>query len=77
MQQLQRELGVFGATMMGLGCIIVGTGIFVSIRIAAGVAMRRVVFLAVLIRDRTVHVLHHFWYLWTIVPFPALCYHNE
>jgi basic amino acid/polyamine antiporter, APA family len=34
---LQRELGVFGATMMGLGSII-GTGVFVSIGIAAGVA---------------------------------------
>lgn len=36
-QQLQRELGVFGAVMMGLGSIV-GTGIFVSIGIAAGVA---------------------------------------
>lgn len=34
---LRRELGVFGATMMGLGSII-GTGIFVSIGIAVGVA---------------------------------------
>ena len=34
---LTRELGVFGATMMGLGSII-GTGIFVSIAIAAEVA---------------------------------------
>lgn len=34
---LKRELGVFGATMMGLGAII-GTGVFVSIGIAAGVA---------------------------------------
>ncbi len=34
---LQRELGVFGATMMGLGSIV-GTGVFVSIGIAAGVA---------------------------------------
>lgn len=34
---LRRELGVFGATMMGLGSII-GTGVFVSIGIAAGVA---------------------------------------
>lgn len=34
---LQRELGVLGATMMGLGSII-GTGVFVSIGIAAGVA---------------------------------------
>jgi len=35
--QLKRELGVFGATFMGLGSIV-GTGIFVSIGIAAGVA---------------------------------------
>lgn len=34
---LRRELGVFGATMMGLGSII-GTGVFVSIGVAAGVA---------------------------------------
>lgn len=34
---LKRELDVFGATMMGLGSII-GTGVFVSIGIAAGVA---------------------------------------
>jgi len=33
----KREVGVFGATMMGLGSII-GTGIFVSIGIAAGIA---------------------------------------
>lgn len=36
-QLLSRELGVFGATMMGLGSIL-GTGVFVSIGIAAGVA---------------------------------------
>jgi APA family basic amino acid/polyamine antiporter len=36
-QQLQRELGVFGAAMMGLGSII-GTGIFVSVGISAGAA---------------------------------------
>ncbi|GET37635.1 APC family permease [Microseira wollei] len=36
-RQLQRELGVLGATMMGLGSII-GTGVFVSIGIAAGIA---------------------------------------
>jgi APA family basic amino acid/polyamine antiporter len=36
-QQLKRELGVFGATMMGLGAII-GTGIFVSVGFAAGIA---------------------------------------
>lgn len=34
---LKREVGVVGATMMGLGSII-GTGVFVSIGIAAGVA---------------------------------------
>src|SRR5688572_13588002 len=34
---LPRELGVFGATMMGLGSIV-GTGVFVSIGIAAGIA---------------------------------------
>ena len=36
-ERLRRELGVFGATMMGLGAII-GTGVFVSIGVAAGVA---------------------------------------
>ncbi len=35
--QLKRELGVFGATLMGLGSIV-GTGVFVSIGIAAGIA---------------------------------------
>ena len=34
---LEREVGLFGATMMGLGSII-GTGVFVSIGLAAGVA---------------------------------------
>ena len=34
-QRLTRELGVFGATMMGLGSIV-GTGVFVSIGVAAG-----------------------------------------
>lgn len=34
---LRRELGVFGATWMGLGAMI-GTGVFVSIGIAAGIA---------------------------------------
>jgi len=34
---LARQVGVFGATMMGLGSII-GTGVFVSIGIAAGIA---------------------------------------
>lgn len=37
MSSLKRELGVFGATLMGLGSII-GTGVFVSIAIAAGIA---------------------------------------
>jgi len=37
MSQLKRELGVWGAVMMGLGSIV-GTGVFVSIGIAAGVA---------------------------------------
>lgn len=36
-ERLARRLGVFGATMLGLGSIV-GTGIFVSIGIAAGVA---------------------------------------
>lgn len=36
-QQLHRQVGVFGATMMGLGSIV-GTGVFVSIGIAADVA---------------------------------------
>ncbi|BAZ15589.1 amino acid permease-associated region [Calothrix sp. NIES-4071] len=35
--QLKRELGVFGATFMGLGSIV-GTGVFVSIGIATGIA---------------------------------------
>ncbi|MBF2018197.1 MAG: amino acid permease [Rivularia sp. T60_A2020_040] len=45
--QLQRELGVVGATVMGLGSII-GTGVFVSIGIAAGIAGNAVI-LAVMI----------------------------
>jgi len=36
-QRLRPQLGVFGATMMGLGSIV-GTGVFVSIGIAAGIA---------------------------------------
>src|SRR5690606_23433426 len=36
-QRLARELGTFGAVMMGLGSIV-GTGVFVSLGIAAGVA---------------------------------------
>lgn len=35
--QLRRELGIGGATMMGLGSMV-GTGVFVSIGIAAGIA---------------------------------------
>src|SRR5690606_2543531 len=41
--RLRREVGVFGAAMMGLGSIL-GTGIFVSIGIAAGAAGPSVVF---------------------------------
>jgi len=37
MRMLERELGLFGATMMGMGSIV-GTGVFVSIGIAAGIA---------------------------------------
>jgi APA family basic amino acid/polyamine antiporter len=37
MQTLRRELGLGGAVMMGLGSIV-GTGVFVSIGIAAGIA---------------------------------------
>jgi amino acid transporter len=36
-KSLRREIGIFGATMMGLGAIV-GTGIFVSIGNAASVA---------------------------------------
>ncbi|HEY9554611.1 APC family permease [Allosphingosinicella sp.] len=36
-QQLKRNLGIGGATMMGLGSMV-GTGVFVSIGVAAGVA---------------------------------------
>lgn len=46
-QHLRRELGVFGATMMGLGSIL-GTGVFVSIGIAAGVAGPSVILAIVL-----------------------------
>lgn len=35
--RLRREIGVFGAVMMGLGSIV-GTGVFVSIGLAAGIA---------------------------------------
>jgi basic amino acid/polyamine antiporter, APA family len=34
--QLQRQLGLFGAVMMGLGAMV-GSGVFVSIGIAAGI----------------------------------------
>lgn len=45
--QLQRELGVVGATVMGLGSII-GTGVFVSIGIAAGIAGPAVILAAMI-----------------------------
>jgi basic amino acid/polyamine antiporter, APA family len=41
-QRLQRELGTFGAAMMGMGSII-GTGVFVSIGVAAGITGASVV----------------------------------
>lgn len=44
---LRRELGLFGAVMMGLGSIL-GTGIFVSVGIAAGAAGPSVVLAVVL-----------------------------
>ncbi len=44
---LRRDLGVFGAAMMGLGSIV-GTGVFVSIGVAAGIAGPAVI-LAILI----------------------------
>lgn len=44
---LKRELGVFGAVMMGLGSIV-GTGVFVSIGIAAGIAGPAVILAIVL-----------------------------
>lgn len=44
---LQRELGVVGATVMGLGSII-GTGVFVSIGIAAGISGAAVVLAVIL-----------------------------
>ena len=34
---LRRQVGLFGATMLGLGSIV-GTGVFVSIGVAAGLA---------------------------------------
>ncbi len=36
-KMLQRQLGTFGATMMGLGAMV-GTGVFVGIGVAAGIA---------------------------------------
>ena len=42
-QQLHRGIGVWGAMMMGLGSIV-GTGVFVSIAIAAGIAGNNVIF---------------------------------
>ncbi len=41
--ELRRDLGMFGATMMGLGSIL-GTGVFVSIGFAAGVTGPSVIF---------------------------------
>ncbi|MCA9840209.1 MAG: amino acid permease [Trueperaceae bacterium] len=46
-KRLQRELGLFGAVMLGLGSII-GTGVFVSIGIAAGVTGKAVIFAVIL-----------------------------
>ena len=46
-QTLKRELGVFGAVMLGLGSIV-GTGVFVSIGIAAGIAGPAVVLAVIL-----------------------------
>ena len=45
--QLRRELGTFGAVMMGLGSII-GTGVFVSTGIASGIAGPAVVLAVIL-----------------------------
>ena len=42
-QELRRDIGVWGAMMMGLGSIV-GTGVFVSIAIAAGIAGTNVIF---------------------------------
>ena len=46
-QQLHRSIGLWGAVMMGLGSIV-GTGVFVSIAIAAGIAGPHVIFAIVL-----------------------------
>lgn len=45
--ELRRDLGLIGATMMGLGSIV-GTGVFVSIGVAAGVTGPSVVFAIIL-----------------------------
>lgn len=45
--RLRRELGLFGAVMLGLGSVV-GTGVFVSIGVAAGVAGPGVVLAVVL-----------------------------
>ncbi len=45
--RLRRELGLFGATMLGLGSVV-GTGVFVSVGVAAGVAGSGVVLAVVL-----------------------------
>ena len=45
--QLRRELGGVGATVMGLGSIV-GTGVFVSIGIAAGIAGNAVIFAVII-----------------------------
>jgi len=46
-RELKREVGVFGATMMGIGSMV-GTGVFVSIGIAAGIAGPAVILAIVL-----------------------------
>ena len=47
MKQLQRELGLAGATVTGLGSIL-GTGVFVSLAIAAGITGPSVILAIVL-----------------------------
>jgi APA family basic amino acid/polyamine antiporter len=47
MLQLKRELGIFGAILMGLGSMV-GTGVFVSIGIAAGIAGPSVILAVIL-----------------------------
>ena len=46
-QTLKREVGLFGAVMLGLGSIL-GTGVFVSIGIAAGITGPSVIIAIVL-----------------------------